>query len=196
MAQRTCSIEGCEKTYLANGFCSLHYQRAKSGTSMTAPPHHAIRVMGSVLERFWAYVDKNGPIPAHAPHLGPCMLWTGAPEKDGYGRLGVDGKTLKAHRLAYELFVGPIPDGLAPDHLCRTPSCVKAVADDHGPAHLELVTPRENTLRGVGPSATNARKTHCWQGHEFTPENTYTTPTGGRSCRECQRAACKRYRTR
>jgi hypothetical protein len=67
------------------------------------------------------------------------------------------------------------------DHLCRNPACVR-------PDHLEAVTARENTLRGIGPTAVNALKTHCVHGHEFTPENTRMKGIR-RVCRECQRAA-------
>lgn len=109
----------------------------------------------------------------------------------GYGKVGLppaDGlpkRTAKVHRVVYEALVGPIPDGMVIDHLCRQPSCVN-------PAHLEPVTRRENVLRGLTLPAANARKTHCKHGHEFTPENTYLFPTGTRGCRTCARAAKQR----
>ena len=103
--------------------------------------------------------------------------------RSGYGRIqkGV-GVTLLAHRVAYELEVGPIPKGLTIDHLCRTHGCVR-------PSHLEPVTPRENVLRGQTIPAKNANKTHCLRGHEFTPENTYRFGPDKRyrSCIECGR---------
>ncbi len=85
-----------------------------------------------------------------------------------------------AHRAAYELYVGPIPEGLTIDHLCRNTLCVN-------PAHLEAVTMRENILRGTGPSAQAARKTHCLRGHPFDDGNTLFRATGKRVCRACQR---------
>lgn len=132
-------------------------------------------------ERFWEKVDKDGPLFAD---LGPCWLWTGGTSY-GYGLFW----NVPAHRWAYENLVGPIPPGLHIDHLCRNPPCVN-------PAHLEPVTVRENTLRGVGTSAQNARKTYCIHGHPFSDENTYRPPSGGRYCRTCLNAGYRAYRKR
>lgn len=109
-----------------------------------------------------------------------CWEWQGVIVRGGYGAID-DGKGVKlfAHRVAYELLVGPIPAGLQLDHLCRNTRCVR-------PDHLEAVTPRENYLRGVGFVAQNARKTHCPQRHEYDEANTYVY-RGMRYCRECQR---------
>ena len=112
-----------------------------------------------------------------------CWPWAGYIDRDGYGRLGRDGL---AHRLAYELYVGAIPVGLTIDHLCRNRWCVN-------PSHLEPVTRRVNTLRGAGPTAVNARKAACTNGHELDGDNTYWVH-GRRQCRACNRAAVARYR--
>jgi hypothetical protein len=90
-----------------------------------------------------------------------------------------------AHRFAYELFVDEIPDGLTLDHLCRNPRCVN-------PGHLEPVTQRENTLRGISPVAVNAAKTHCKHGHLLDEANTYMTNAGSRQCRTCNRLRMRR----
>lgn len=112
-----------------------------------------------------------------------CLLWTGSTNSHGYGHVSDtnDGEdqTLAVHRLMYEWFVGPIPDGRVPDHLCRVRHC-------GAPAHLEAVTQHENTMRGVSPSAVNATKDACDDGHDFTPENTYVW-RGQRHCRTCRR---------
>jgi hypothetical protein len=131
-------------------------------------------------EAFWNRVDKTGD----------CWEWTGSRNGDGYGTYSVGGKTHRAHRYAYEIVVGPIPEGKQLDHLCRNPPCVN-------PAHLEPVTSRENTLRGFGACGTNARKTHCKNGHEFTPENTRYRRRGdyiGRECVACQAESQTRRR--
>jgi hypothetical protein len=97
------------------------------------------------------------------------------------------GLRRQAHRYAYELLVGPIASGLVLDHLCRNPGCVN-------PKHLEPVTDRENTRRGISSAAENAKKTHCYRGHPFDERNTYVNLKGKRACRECAKAYQKRLR--
>lgn len=118
-----------------------------------------------------------------------CWLWTGHVSRSGYVQFVTGGSDRQyAHRWAYEHFVGPIPEGRQLDHLCRTRHCVN-------PAHLEPVTPRENTLRAVSPPSVNAAKTYCLNGHPFDEDNTLRVPQG-RKCRTCRREIHKRYRMR
>lgn len=137
---------------------------------------------------FWARVDKSGPIPEHRPDLGPCWLWTGSRQKRGYGMVrGADGRTWLAHRVAYLLKWGAIPDDRELDHLCRTHPCVRD-------SHLDPVPHVVNVRRGVGSvSVVNASKTHCVHGHVFTPENT-SRVDGYRRCITCRRKS-PRYRS-
>ena len=108
-----------------------------------------------------------------------CWLWTGnINSATGYGRLGFGGTNLVAHRVAYELAKGPIPTGLVLDHLCRVRHCVN-------PDHLEPVTIRENTLRGVGIPAQRARADKCKRGHAYDDANT-VIQRGYRLCRKCR----------
>jgi hypothetical protein len=114
-----------------------------------------------------------------------CRVWVGAKNTKGYGRIRVGGKTMMAHRAAYELERGSIPEGLQLDHLCRNRRCCN-------PDHLEPVTREENIARGGWQTVLNARKTLCKWGHEFTPENTYYRRGGGRDCKACRVDARKR----
>lgn len=114
-----------------------------------------------------------------------CWRWTGAISPQLYARLLVNGRNTLAHRWAYEHFIGPIPDGLTLDHLCRVRDCVN-------PEHLEPVTLQVNISRrdtsNIGIQ--NRLKTHCRNGHAFDEANTFTyTDRSGthRVCRTCRR---------
>ena len=135
-----------------------------------------------VLARFWSKVNK-----AEA-----CWLWTAAKFPTGYGKFRFNGETSYAHRVAYELFVGPIPAAMTIDHVwargCSSRLCVN-------PDHLEAVTLRENIVRGSGPSALNSRKTHCFIGHPLSGDNLRVNLNGSRVCRTCSsRRESKRVR--
>ena len=118
-----------------------------------------------------------------------CWEWTAYKVKAGYGIFrvgGTAGDMVPAHRVAYELLVGPIGQKLCIDHLCRNPSCVN-------PAHMEPVTRAENVMRGIGHGPVNAAKTHCKRGHIFDAANTYVDPHGKRSCRPCKAMLQREY---
>jgi len=123
--------------------------------------------------QFWerVFIEANG-----------CWKWSGSITTSGYGMVPWHTSypaSKRAHRAAYLALVAPIPEGLVLDHLCRNRDCVN-------PDHLEVVTIRENTLRGDGPAAINARAVVCSTGgHPLSGENLYVNPRGARCCRTC-----------
>lgn len=146
-----------------------------------------------IADRLWAKVNKEGPVPETRPELGPCWVWTGKPDGKGYGQINAGrrpSKMLRAHRVAYELCVGPIPEDLQLDHLCRNRMCVR-------PEHLEPVTQRVNVLRGEGASARNSRVTECPKGHPYSGSNVkYHKTKGSRYCATCNRERATQNRIR
>lgn len=109
-----------------------------------------------------------------------CWIWQLGMFRTGYGSVWNGERNTVAHRVYYEDLIGPIPDGLTLDHLCRNRACCN-------PGHLEPVTMRENVLRGDSITGRNARKTHCLRGHPFDEQNTRIMKGGGRACRACDR---------
>lgn len=135
--------------------------------------------------RFWAQVAL--------PNEQGCMLWMGRPDKKGYARFTLAGRSQLVHRISYVIAFGPIPAGAVIDHVkangCRHRHCV-------APAHLEAVTSAENNRRSASPTAINARKTHCHRGHAFDEANTYNDPAGQRQCRACRALNEREYKKR
>lgn len=177
----TCIVEGCDivAKYKHSGMCSKHAMRvARHGDP------NIVKGPGGdkdPIDRFTAKIQIDFET--------GCWIWTGG-KLHGYASFSLGrGRTVSGHRWSYKTFVGPIPEGLTLDHLCRTPACVN-------PDHLEPVTMGENTRRGESPGAIAVRTNTCVRGlHELTPENTYVTPsTGFRRCRECRRATDRAYR--
>jgi hypothetical protein len=120
---------------------------------------------------------------------GECWVWTRYRNaRGGYGRISVGGRLATTHRSAYELLVGPIPEGMTLDHLCRNTACFN-------PDHLEIVTVAENIRRGT--QGWNMRiRTHCPRGHEYTPETTWIGNKNDRHCRACAREKARERRAR
>jgi hypothetical protein len=120
---------------------------------------------GDALVRFWRKVRKLDD---------GCWRWVGRVKSNGYGTFFPARRDCwNAHRWAYTVLVGPIPDGLELDHTCRNTWCVN-------PAHLEPVPPSVNKARAA------AQRTHCPQGHPYNEENTWWDKRGHRECRVCR----------
>lgn len=117
--------------------------------------------------------------------ISGCWVWIGSFRPNGYGRIKTNGKYYLAHRAVYEVFSKKIPKDFTLDHLCRRKSCVN-------PKHLEIVSIKENILRGYSPSAINARKSRCSRGHPFNKQNTYKW-NGRRKCRTCSNRRSYEY---
>ncbi len=133
----------------------------------------------TLYKRFWSKVKIKTP--------DSCWLWTTTLLKDGYGQFWLDGKFVKPHRMVLFLVRGIALDSygqLTVDHLCRVRHCVN-------PDHLDIVSLRENLLRGETLTARNTRKTHCPLGHKYNGFNLYHRPglKGHRGCRQCRTLA-------
>lgn len=147
-------------------------------------------------QRFWekVRVDSDG-----------CWRWTASTTSNGYGKMYWNGKLLASHRISFETLIGQIPAGAQLDHTCHDPNLCKVSGPCHhrpcvNPSHLKPGTQFDNMAKGRARN-TKREQTHCKNGHEFSEENTYITPsTGLRSCRTCyqnrypERAKRKRER--
>jgi hypothetical protein len=168
MSKLKCSIEGCSDQSYSRGLCKKHYTRQirYGSTNLQRLPAE---------ERFWLKVDKDGPL-WNGTH---CWVWKGTQIRSGYGRFSVNGKKVLTHRFSYEQLVGLVPGEFELDHLCRNRICCN-------PCHLEPVIHSENVKRGdLEAMSHQKRKTHCPNGHEYSPENTWVNKYGHRSCRRC-----------
>lgn len=143
--KKSCSIEGCEKPrYYAKDWCTMHFRRWQRN--------------GDPLARQVYRGDPVGSLAAHSKKVGDCLVWTGAPSKDGYGIMKVAGRTTQVHLVSWELAHGPVPEGMQVDHTCHTRACFKV-------EHLRLATHSENQWNRSGSmSATGHRNVYNARG--------------------------------
>lgn len=177
---KTCAVDGCSSPPRARGWCPKHWKRWRAHGDPLGGKFEAVRG-GTDEERFWAKVQPTGF----------CWLWNGAREHHGHGmfNLGADQgrRPVRSHRFAYEALVGPIPDGLELDHLCRNPPCVN-------PDHLEPVTHAENMRRGYAPQYVTRRRGTCASGHDIDDDTkVFISKTGRRTCKVCAARRQREY---
>lgn len=184
-----CSVEGCALSVDARGWCSTHYSRwRRTGSPVEAQylRHQPDEV------RFWHHVDRES-------NPDGCWEWTGSRNKQGYGRWAIKGVgSLRAHRMAYQYAVGPIPSGAHIRHHCDNPPCCR-------PDHLATGSRQDNTddreSRGrnkieiaiTASAAARRAATHCARGHEVNEANA-RWHSGKRHCRPCQAENARRRR--
>lgn len=172
MAERTCSIEGCERPHNARGWCTTHYERwRRHGDPLKVIPAVGrtdgdFMLRSEIEERFWPKVH----VPANPLD---CWNWLGGDRGEGYGQFFFKKKNHFAHRISYELSVGTIGPGLQIDHLCRNRGCVN-------PLHLQAVPAAINIQRKPRSTAS-----HCPAGHPYSGDNLRMSTTGRRECRAC-----------
>jgi hypothetical protein len=162
MADRPCAVCGKALTRRQALYCSRACYLARERQPLE--------------ERFWRFVGE--------PDADGCREWTGFRDGLGRGKFSFKGRPVKAHRMAYELAVGPIPPGLKVCHSCDNPPCCEST-------HLFLGTQADNVADMVRKGRQRfgehqRRKTHCSHGHEFSEQNTRLY-RGRRVCRTCER---------
>lgn len=151
MGKRTCSLEGCDRPHDARGFCQAHSRRLRKGLPLDAP----------IEARFTTPAER---FTANTQQQGQCLIWTGGKSDTGYGTISVDGRSMSAHRYAWERANGPIPLGMVLDHICHNRACVTV-------EHLRICTRQQNNAHRKGPqkvSATGVRNVRR------NPSGTYT----------------------
>lgn len=155
-----CAVPECVGPHSAHGYCSKHAARFKRHGD---PLGGQQRRSGSLIERALADLDQ----PAEG-----CWEWSGKLNDSGYGYFRVGRRIHRVHIVTYEHFVGPVPEGLELDHLCRNRACAR-------PDHLEAVTHAENIRRAA------AARTHCVRDHPFAGANLRIDSRGRRVCVAC-----------
>jgi HNH endonuclease len=170
MADRICPVEGCSKPRGTRTHCAMHAYRLRVRGSLGGPEPEIVFGL-PLAERIAAKL---------VPADGGCIVWTGHCDPNGYGRIGTTARPgMLVHRAVWTEAHGQIPPGMFVCHRCDNPPCSNL-------EHLFLGTPADNAGDMVRKGRHgNTLKTHCVNGHEFTPENTGQQAHGARRCRTC-----------
>jgi hypothetical protein len=171
----------CDREARRGSLCPGHKSKLqRTGVRGGTLPRAGLDKLGRYLLR----VDRRG--------ADECWPWTGSRNEHNYGRVADDdGHWVRAHRFGFTKLIRPLEPGEVVDHTCHNSdeSCPGGDTCEHracqNPAHWEATDDETNGARGKSFSAVNARKTHCKWGHEFTEDNTYRRPNGGRQCKTC-----------
>lgn len=166
MSARGCVVVDCERPHNSHGYCGMHGKRLeRQGTT----DHSGNPRNFPILDRLMYYVEKTDT----------CWHWVGMTCSRGYGRIAYHGGLKQAHRISYELHVGPIPDGLEIDHLCRVRHCVN-------PEHLEPVTHKANVMRApLSLPNVASNLTKCIEGHTEDERAWTANSNFDKFCRSC-----------
>lgn len=176
-SDKHCGFAGCNSKTRCKGLCHTHYIQQLSGKHLTPIKVHPRRKLTPPVVTY-----DEVPCPV-ASLNGPCHIFRGYKDKRGYGRVYSRETTSLVHKYVWEQLNGPVPDGLELDHQCMVKSCCN-------PNHLRAVTHKVNSTENVKGASwqINIMKTHCPQGHEYTPENTRVRHAKhGRECKTCAR---------
>ncbi len=112
--------------------------------------------MQTIEQRFYEKVNVNGPIPSNHPELGRCHIWTAGTFHSRYGKYKLHGKSCRAHKVAYEMAFGPVPESMTIDHICHCRTCVN-------PLHMRLATVQQNSQnQGRSSKNTSGYKGVSW----------------------------------
>jgi len=176
-ATQVCIVDDCTRGgVLRRGICRAHYQRMWRLGQLPVKPSMEQRLTVDLVR------TPTG-----------CHEWSGRTNDAGYGMVYFNGRNTGAHRVAWRLANGPIPEGLSVLHHCDNPPCCETEPSEAFPeGHLFLGTRADNNADKAtkGRAArTNSLKTHCPENHAYDEANTYVYPDGRRGCRTCRLTA-------
>lgn len=158
--------------------CRNRFSELTSATKEIAELKEKLKKSGVLIKSLCEIDKKTG-----------CWVWSGKRIKGKYGAVKSNGTAHVAHRLSYEMFVGPIPEGMLVCHHCDNPPCIN-------PDHL-FVGSHSDNMKDCFAKGRQSRRCIPWDkcknGHEMTEENVYLSKTG-RQCKKCKREYNKDYR--